>query len=348
MRSGYYKRRISELVVLTDSTPVKIWSLALLLLLVATPWLASSFVLSHLTVIFITLIGVLGLHVLTGMTGLISVGHVAFLIIGAYAYAIAVTRFGVPPLAALLLSGIASALASLLVGVPSLRLRGLYLAITTLAFVYIVNAVVLAGGKFTGGARGISLTRPVILGVDLGNDAALYGACLIVAALALFGCLNLRRTYVGRALMAIRDNDIAASAMGVKLTRYKLTAFGICAFLTGIAGALLGIYIGFVTVEGFPFLLTIEALAILVVGGLGSVLGAVLGAVFIVTLPEALNFAFNLLGPAWSEALSASAFELKSMLYGLAIILFLTLDPRGLVGIWSDIRRLWVNWPLRY
>lgn len=348
MRSGYFKRRIEDLVALTDSTPVKIWSVALALGLVVLPIVASSFVLAHLTMIFITLIGVLGLHVLTGMTGLISLGHVAFLVIGAYAYAIAVVRFGLPPAAALVLSGVLASLASLLVGVPSLRLRGLYLAITTLAFVYIVNAVVLAGGKFTGGARGISLSRPSILGLDLADDRKLYVFCMCVAALALFACLNLRRTYVGRAMMAIRDNDIAASAMGVHLTRYKLTAFAICAFLTGIAGALLSIYIGFVTVEGFPFLLTIEAVAILVVGGLGSILGAVLGTVFILSLPELLNMAFGLLGSGVGESLSSSAFELKSMLYGLAIILFLTIDPRGLVGIWSDLRRLWVNWPLRY
>lgn len=348
MRSGYFKRRIEELVALTDSTPVKVWSVILVLALVAFPFVASSFLLAHMTVIFITLIGVLGLHVLTGMTGLISLGHVAFLVVGAYAYAVAVTRFGMPPALALVSSGVAASLASLVVGIPSLRLRGLYLAITTLAFVYIVNACILAGGKFTGGARGISLQRPSMFGLQLADDRQLYVFCLIIAATALFACLNLRRTYVGRALMAIRDNDIAASAMGVQLTRYKLIAFAICAFLTGIAGGLLSIYIGFVTVEGFPFLLTIEAVAILVVGGLGSVLGTVLGTIFIVTLPEFLNLAFALLGPRWGESLSASAFELKSMLYGLAIILFLTLDPRGLVGIWTDIRRLWVNWPLRY
>jgi len=348
MRSGFFKQEYRELVALTDSPVVRGWVAALLLALVALPWLANAYVLSHMTVILFTLVGVLGLNVLTGFTGLISLGHVAFLMLGAYGYAIGVSRLGLHPLLAFALAGLVPAVAGLIVGVPSLRLKGLYLAITTLAFSFIVSAVVLAGGKFTGASRGIMVERPTIAGVNLGSDRALYALCLAFAVLIVLVSLNIRRTRLGRAFVAIRDNDIAARTMGVNLWRYKLLAFVISAFITGLSGALMALYVSFVTVEGFPFLLSIEALAILVVGGFGSVLGVVLGTVFIVTLPEVVSAVFGLLGGHYAELLTTSAHEIKSMLYGLVIIAFLRFDPRGLLGIWHDVRRLWVHWPLRY
>ncbi|MBP6900199.1 MAG: branched-chain amino acid ABC transporter permease [Burkholderiaceae bacterium] len=348
MRSGFFKQDYRELVALTDSRVVRAWVAALLLALLALPWLASAYVLSHMTVILFTLVGVLGLNVLTGFTGLISLGHVAFLMLGAYGYAIGVSRLELHPLLAFGLAGAVPAIAGLIVGVPSLRLKGLYLAITTLAFSFIVSAVVLAGGKFTGASRGIMVQRPSIAGFSFGSDQALYGLCLLFAVLTVLVSLNIRRTRLGRAFVAIRDNDIAARTMGIHLWHYKLLAFVISAFITGLSGALMALYVSFVTVEGFPFLLSIEALAILVVGGFGSVLGAVLGTVFIVTLPEVVSAAFGLLGGRYAELLTTSAHEIKSMLYGLVIIAFLRFDPRGLLGIWHDVRRLWVHWPLRY
>jgi branched-chain amino acid transport system permease protein len=348
MRSGYFKQNYDELVALTDSGVVRLWVALLMLALGVLPWVTNAYLLSHVTVILFTLVAVLGLNVLTGFTGLISLGHVAFLMLGAYGYAIAVSRWGLHPLLAMGIAGLVPAVAGLVVGIPSLRLKGLYLAITTLAFSFIVSAVILAGGKFTGASRGIMVERPIIFGINLSDDKALYGLCLLLAVLTVLVTLNLRRTRPGRAFVAIRDNDIAARAMGINLWRYKLLAFVISAFITGIGGALMAIYVNFVTVEGFPFLLSIEALAIIVVGGIGSVLGAVLGTVFIVTLPEVVSAVFGLLGGSYAEMLTTSAHEIKSMLYGLVIIAFLRLDPRGLLGIWRDIRHLWVHWPLRY
>jgi branched-chain amino acid transport system permease protein len=348
MRSGYFKERYSELIVLTDSAAVKAWTVALVLALVAAPLLLGSYALSHMTVILFTLVGVLGLMILTGFTGLISLGHAGFLILGAYAYAIAVTRFGLPAEIGLVLAAIVPALFGLIVGVPSLRLHGLYLAITTLAFSYIVNAMILAGGKFTGAGRGITLIRPVILGFDLSSDRAFYWFCLAMCGLAILVTLNLRRSYIGRALVAIRDNDIAARTMGINLVRFKLLAFLISAALTGVGGAIMGIYLGIVSVEGFPFLLSIEALAIIIVGGLGSVLGAVFGTIFIVSMPELFSGLMSMLGGGLNDLMTTSAHEIRSVLYGLAIIAFLRFDPRGLRGIWHDVRHAWVFWPLRY
>lgn len=348
MRSGYFKERFEQLIVLTDSPAVKAWSVVLMLALLVAPTVLSNYLLAHMTVILYTLVGVLGLTILTGFTGLISLGHVAFMMIGAYAYAIAVTRFGWTPLPAMLAAGVVPAVFGLVVGLPSLRLQGLYLAITTLAFSYIVNAVIMAGGSFTGASRGIGLKRPVILGLDLATDRAFYWFCLLIATIVLLATLNLRRSYVGRALVAIRDNDIAARTMGINLWRYKLLAFVLSAFITGIAGCLMGMYISFVTVEGFPFLLSIEALAIIIVGGIGSVLGAVLGAIFIVSLPEVITALTGLLSGQLAAQVTTSAFEIKSALYGLAIIAFLRFDPRGLRGLWHDLRHAWVNWPQRF
>ena len=348
MRSGFFKERFGQLTALTDSNLVRGWAVALAVALVLAPAVLNAYMLSHVTMICLTLVGVLGLTVLTGFTGQISLGHVAFLVLGAYSYAIGVTRLGLGPLASLLLSAVVPAIAGLLVGIPSLRLKGLYLAITTLAFSFIVNAVILAGGKFTGAGRGITIERPEIFGLSLASDRALYWFCLLAAALALFATLNLRRTRAGRAMIAIRDNDIAAQAMGINLWRYKLTAFMICAAMTGISGALMAMYVSFVTVEGFPFLLSIEALAILVVGGLGSVLGAVLGTIFILSLPEVASLLFSLPGGHLAEVMTSSAHEVKSMLYGVAVIAFLRIDSRGLRGMWHDLKHMWTYWPLRY
>jgi branched-chain amino acid transport system permease protein len=348
MRSGDFKETYGELVALTDSRPVWLWSAALVAALIVAPYLLNSYILSFLIIILITAVGALGLNILTGYTGLISLGHVGFLVTGAYAYAIVVSKYGMPPLVGFLAAGIVPALASLIVGAPSLRLKGLYLAITTLAFSFIINTVILEARTLTNGARGIAVQRPEMLGVSFDGDVAFTHLCLGFAIATLFATLNIRRSRVGRAFVAVRDNDTAARVMGINLHAYKLFAFVTSAFITGIAGALYGIYLSFVSVEGFPFLLSIEALAILIVGGLGSALGAVLGTILIVLLPEATRMVFSLFSAQMDAMFSTGAQELKSMLYGLVIILFLRFQPRGLVGAWHDLRRLWVNWPLRY
>ena len=348
MRSGNFKETFADLVVLTDQRWVWIWAAALAAFLVAVPFAANAYILSLLTLILITMTGALGLNLLTGLTGLISLGHAGFLVLGAYAYAVPVAKHQMSPLVGFAAAGLVPAAVSIVVGLPSLRLRGLYLAITTLAFASIINNVILEAGPITGGARGIAVMRPVMLGLDFGSDPAFARLCLAVATLTLFACLNIRRSRVGRAFMAIRDNDIAARTMGINLPRYKLYAFMTSAFFTGIAGALMGIYLSFVSVEGFPFLLSIEALAILIVGGIGSALGVVLGTVFIVLLPEVVRWLFGFVGGGIEAALSTGIHEVKSGLYGVVIILFLRFEPRGLVGVWTEVKRLWVHWPLRY
>ena len=348
MRSGQFKEDTAALIVLNDSVPVWVWSAILVIVLAVAPYLLNAYALSFLVLILIIATGALGLHLLTGCTGLISLGHVGFLLLGAYAYAVPVAKFGLSPLVGFALAGIVPGLMSILVGIPSLRLKGLYLAITTLAFSFIISHLVLQMSWLTNGARGIQVPRPELLGISFDNDARFAHLCLLVAIITLFGVLNIERSRVGRALMAVRDNDIAARTMGINLQAYKLRAFMTSAFVSGIAGALFGMYLSFVSVEGFPFLMSIEALAILIVGGLGSTLGVVLGTVFIVLLPEVGRTALSLLGEHAATLFSTGANELRSVLYGAAIILFLRFEPRGLVGLWNDVKRLWVNWPLRF
>lgn len=348
MRSGNFKETYAELVVLSDSAVVWFWSITLLLALFAAPFVINAFALSLLTIILITVVGALGLNILTGYTGLVSLGHVGFLVTGAYAYAIAVAKFGYSPLVGFLAAGTVSGLVSVIVGVPSLRLKGLYLAITTLAFSFIINHIILEASFITNGARGIVVSRPELFGLSFDSDRAFAHLCLAFAVVTLLVTLNIRRSRIGRAFVAIRDNDMAARVMGVNLPAFKLFAFVTSSFITGIAGALYGIYLSFVSVEGFPFLLSIEALAILIVGGLGSALGAILGTIFITLLPEVARVLFGLLGSKADALFSTGAHELKSMIYGIIIILFLRFQPRGLVGLWHDVKRMWVNWPLRY
>src|SRR5215212_97621 len=178
MRSGDFKQSYGELVALTDSKPVWLWSAVLVAALIVAPYLLNSYALSFVMIILITVVGALGLNILTGYTGLISLGHVGFLVTGAYAYAVLVSKYHLPPLVGFLGAGVVPALASLIVGAPSLRLKGLYLAITTLAFSFIINTVILEARWLTNGARGISVQRPDIFGVSFDSDAAFTHLCL--------------------------------------------------------------------------------------------------------------------------------------------------------------------------
>jgi len=348
MRSGYFKESIFEHVNLTDSWSQRVWIAIAGVGVLCAPLIFDVYGVTLLTLMAITAIGAMGLNILTGWTGLISLGQTAFMVLGAYAYAISTQNWGWNPLAGFAMAGLAPTLASVIVGIPSLRLTGLYLAITTLASALIVNHLVLEFDWLTNGSSGIFVNRPTIAGVAFDTDTRLYYLCAIFAALTLLACLNLRRSRIGRALIAIRDNDNAARVMGIDLRSFKLYAFMASSFIVGISGALYGIFLSFVTVDGFPFLLAIEALAILIVGGVGSIAGAILGTIFLIGLPEVTAAVFSLFGDEATRTLTTSAHEIKGILYGLVIILFLRLQPHGLMGLWQDARRLWTLWPLRY
>jgi len=350
MRSGTFKERTPQLIALQQHWDGWAWYALLAAAFAVLPSVASGYVLSYATLILIAVVGALGLNLLTGTTGLISLGQAGFLAIGGYTAAILLTDHQWPLVPSLLAAGMLSSIVSLLVGIPSLRLKGLYLAITTLAFSIIITQVIQMAEPLTHGSNGIQVQRPTFLGMSMRSGVVIYYLCLAVTALTLLGVLNLLRTRAGRAWAAIRDYDTAAEMMGVNLTRYKLLAFATSSFVVGIAGALLGLHMRFLNTDNFGILTSIEALAMIVVGGLGRVRGAVLGAVFIVLLPELSRLAFSILTALLSSTLpsnfASSNQDFKGVLYGLAIILFLRFEPDGLARRWMEIKQYWSQWPL--
>jgi branched-chain amino acid transport system permease protein len=346
MRSRTARTSTAQLVALTDHAAPWAWAGAALVAAACAPLLLGAFGLNLLISIYVLGIGVLGLNLLSGVAGQISLGHAGFLLIGAYAQAILTTTYKLPTLPSIALAGLVAAAASLVVGVPSLRLKGLYLAITTLAFTFIVRHVVLFAEGLTRGSEGMPGEPLAVAGVSFKGDQRFYYAALAMLVLFVLVTLNLMRTRIGRAWLAVRDHDIAARAMGIDLTRYKLLAFMVSAFYAGVAGAMVALQTRFINVDTFSVLVSIEALAMVIVGGMGRVHGALLGTALIVLLPETLSAVFALGGDGLKTLMADRIYEVKGLMYGLVILLFLRLEPEGLAGVWRKVKRYWVQWPL--
>lgn len=348
MRTGHFNETHGQLVALSTSKTVWGWTIAAILAAVAAPLLVGAYTLTILVSVLIAIVGAVGLNVLTGTTGLISLGQAGFLAIGAYTNAILLTDYGWSVWFSLPMAGVAAALVSLIVGIPSLRLKGLYLAITTLAFSFIINHIILYAEDITHGPNGVFVNGASMFGFNVQKGPSLYYMTLTVTLLIVFGVLNLSRTRIGRAWMAIRDHDIAARVMGIDLVRYKLLSFAVSSFIVGISGALMSLQLRFVNIDVFALILSIEALAIIILGGLGSIAGAILGAIFLTLLPEALRLFFSVVADPQSTFYTNYVFEIRGIAYGVIIVLFLRFKPDGLIGAWRDARKYWSNWPLAY
>ena len=294
----------------------------------ALPWIGSDYLLYVTTLVAVYTIGILGQNLLIGYTGQISFGQAGFLAIGAYVLAHLVRR-GVPFPIGLLAAGGVAALFGVLVGFPALRLKGPYLAVATLGFgvaVYqaFANWDVLSGGR-------MGLTIPPLVWAGVRRPVLLYYLDVGLAVAFLLLGFNLVSSYVGRALIAVRDGDIAAESMGVSLTRYKLLAFGLSSFCTGIQGGLLAQLFGYLEPQMFSVLETITIFVGVVVGGLGFVEGAVFGAAFAILVPQ----------------LFGGYRELVPTVFGVAILLVMGLEPHGIAGRWLKLRLYVGNWPFR-
>lgn len=346
MRTRTYQTSYADVVALTPHRSTWAWAFAGTALVACAPLLLGSHGLNILSSIFVMAVGVLGLNLLSGVAGQISLGHAGFLLIGAYAQAILTTDYHLPAALAIGVSGLVAALASLVVGVPSLRLKGLYLAITTLAFTFIVRHLVLFAEGLTHGSEGMAVQPLRLLGYAVKSDVPFFYVALGALVLFVLVTLNIMRSRVGRAWLAVRDHDIAARAMGINLMHYKLLAFMASAFYTGVAGALVALQTRFINVDTFSILISIEALAMVIVGGMGRVHGALLGTALILVLPELLTFAFSLGGERLTTLMADRIYEVKGLLYGVVILAFLRLEPEGLAGIWRKTKRFWVHWPL--
>ncbi len=317
-----------------------------LVVLFAVPFVATSYWMDVVNRAAIAVIAAMGLNLLTGFTGQISLGNAAFLAVGAYTTAY-LGSHGVPFEIACPASGIVAALAGMVFGVPSLRLKGLYLAMATLAAHFIVEFTVTHWDSVTGGVAGISIPAPRLFGYDFSDDRRLFFIIVPACIAHLWFAKNLFRTRVGKAFIAIRDQDISAEVMGVDVFRYKLLAFAVSSFYVGVAGSLLAYQARIISPENFPLALAIDYLGMVIIGGLGSVLGSILGAVFLTLLPEVLRLMTGVVASVYPHMVQLFS-SVKIGVFGLTIVLFLVFVPDGLADLWRRIRNWFRLYPFSY
>lgn len=333
--------------------PITRWTVLVIFLLFAVvfPAILDDYYLSIINLVLIAVVGALGLNILVGNTGQISVGHAAFMSVGAYTAANLAVRLGLPFWITLPAGGLMAALIGALVGIPSLRIKGLYLAIATLASQLIIEWVINHTPAISGGVQAsIQVPRPVVFGYDVRTQGQLYFFLLFFAVIAIVGAINIVRSRIGRAFIAIRDQDIAAEIIGINIFRYKLIAFAISSFYAGVCGVLYTYYFGIANYEAFQIVVSVDYLAMIIIGGLGSVLGSILGAIFVTMLPIAIRLFVEAFGShIWETgALSAVAASMRLIIFGFLIILFLVVEPEGLNRLWRNIRNYFRVWPFSY
>ncbi|MCP5368684.1 MAG: branched-chain amino acid ABC transporter permease [Hyphomicrobiales bacterium] len=296
-------------------------------------------------------IAALGLNILVGFTGQISLGHSAFFGFGAFASAWLNNVWGIPVFFAIPLAGLWTTAVGMIVGIPAGRIKGLYLAIATLASQFILQDFFARAEWFTGGASG-ALAEPFsIFGYTFDTDKSFFYVALTYLIVAYVAGANLIRSRDGRAFVAVRDHYLSAEIMGVNLTKYRILSFGVSSFYAGVGGALFGHYLGFVSVEGFDILLSIQFLGMIIIGGLGSVMGALMGTAFMVLLPEVMEGLVSLMGSTdWGSAkwFVDGVPYMKEAAIGLAIVLFLIFEPDGLAHRWRLIKAYWKLYPFSY
>jgi branched-chain amino acid transport system permease protein len=333
--------------------PIARWSIAVILVLafLIVPLLLTDYYLSIINLISVAIVGALGLNVLVGYTGLVSIGHGAFMSVGAYTAANLAVRLDAPFWVSLPLGGLMAAAVGAVVGVPSLRIKGLYLAIATLAGQLIIEWTINHVTWISGGVQAsIEVPRPSLFGIQISSQRGMYFFLLAFVVLAIMGVMNLMRTRVGRAFVAIRDQDIAAEIIGINIFRYKLLAFAISSFYAGVTGVLYTYYLGIANYEQYQITTSIDYLAMIIIGGLGSVQGAVFGAIFVTLLPIVIRIAMETFGGLLfsSGALLNIIPNLRLIVFGLLIIVFLIVEPEGLNRLWRNIRSYFRVWPFAY
>jgi branched-chain amino acid transport system permease protein len=347
---GNFKESYQEELSIFETDFGRLWVLiGLLLLFGVIPFVTSPYTLFILNTIGIYAIAAVGLNLVIGYTGQISLGHGAFFGVGAYAAAILATKASFPFWLAVPAAGLITAAVGMGFGLPSVRLKHLYLTIATLAGQFIIEYVLVQWEDLTGGAEGIILTDTTLFGLDLGNDRTFYYVIFIWLTVMIWMAVNLIRTRYGRAFIAIRDNDRAAEGMGIPIFLYKLLSFAISSFYAGLAGALYAYYMMSITPEPFNLWLSIEFIAMIIIGGLGSIPGSVFGAIFIVTLNEVLAHATEFLMNVGASAGAAITIApLREFVFGLAIVLFIIFEPKGLAEVWRIVRSSFRLWPFSY
>lgn len=308
------------------------WYGLLCLLLIAAPVFTPEYWLAQLTFVLIYAIVGLGLMLLAGYTGLFSLGHAAFLGVGAYTQAV-LTGMGWPFFLSLGCAAGISAAVGIVVGLPAMRVKGIYLGMATLAFGFIVEEGFARWESVTGGNSGMPVGTPEVLGYALDTATSFYLLCLAITAACTLVILNLLRSPTGRAFVAIRDSEISAQSMGIHLAYYKTLSFALSAAFAGIGGALYAHKLQFISPDQFSILQSIDLLLMIVIGGLGSVHGAFLGALFLISMPQLIS-----LGKDWLPDSVGQSPGLQGLVYGVVLIAFVLFEPMGLYGRWLKVR----------
>ena len=318
---------------------------AFLCFLFTCPLFFSDRMLTIMTMIGIAVISVHGLNILTGYCGQISIGHAGFMAVGGYTSAILCAKLGLPFWVALPCGALAAGIAGLIFGLPSLKIKGFYLIMATIAAQFIIIWTIIQLRSITGGPDGLSIPKPAIGSIVLSSRTNYFYLVMVVTCLATLLAKNIVRTRAGRAFIAIRDNDLAAEVMGISLWTYKLQAFFIGCVYAGVAGSLLIHYYSFASTDQFPFMDSVWYLGMLIVGGMGSTTGAIFGAVSLKLLDELVTMA----GPVLSAVVAPqAAASLALISHGLIIIIFLIFEPRGLHHRWEMIKAYFSLWPFSH
>jgi len=310
-------------------------------LLLTAPLVLNRFLIGELSLILIYGIASIGLMILVGFSGQLSLGHAAFLGIGAYTHALLLSS-QVPLIMALLGGGAVAGMAGLLVALPAVRMSGVYVAIVTLTFSLICEQVLIHWRSITGGFGGMRVPSPTMLGFDLSKPVAFYLLCLTLLSLTIIVANNILRGRSGRAWVAIRESELAARSMGIPVGGYKILAFGVSGFFTGIAGALFAHHLGYLSPDAFRYPTSVLLLLMVVVGGLGSLAGALTGAVVVGLLPQGLAMLRDTLPPALGEQPG-----LEPGLFGFILVATIIFEPTGLYGRWRRLLETARSFPLR-
>jgi branched-chain amino acid transport system permease protein len=337
---GDFRTSYEKDMEILQTPATKLCVAAFLAFLLVLPFLVKGEYLWISMQIVIAVVGAVGLNILTGFTGQISLGQGAFLGVGAYTSAFVTAKMGLPFWVGVPAAGIVTAVAGMLFGIPSLRLKGLYLAIATLASQFILEWVFLRWEPVTGGSYGIVVPRPSVGGYVFESDRSYFYVVLVIAVLMVLFAVNLVRTRTGRAFMSVRDHYISAEVMGINLFKYRILSFAVSSFYAGVAGALYGHSLKFVSSEQFGIGVSVTYLAMIIIGGLGSILGSIYGAVFMILLPQVITVLTNWLGASYPN-IEQVVIALEQGIFGAIIILFLIFEPDGLAHRWKMIKTYW-------
>jgi branched-chain amino acid transport system permease protein len=344
--SGYFRTGYGQDLALVQTRAERISLTVFVLILAGFPFVASSFALDLACQVFLASVGALSLMLLTGYAGQISLGHAGLIAAGAFTTGILAREIHAPFWIALPASAVTGIVLGFVFGLPSLRLRGLYLAVSTLALYFVV---IYLGGEYEtkrGFSTGIIVEPPSLAGFKLNGGRVWYFVLLTAAAASLLICINLLRSRSGRAFRAVHARETVAEALGISIARYKLLAFVISSSMTSVAGCLFAYYRGFVSIEAFDLFLSIQYIAMIIIGGMGSLLGALLGAAFVTLFPYAIEALLHLLPNV--EKLAGDIFAVNYASFGVVMILFLVFEPLGLVGIWHRLQNYFLLWPFKY